>query len=191
MTDSAVLFDKTDKNTNVEKQIIPIGSQDGGMTRIYRRQIRGDWLDEAAKDQIKKEISNKQKFEELVLKSENNLYKLKSVFPFAFFPEKITIDPVKVSVVSKEFFSSERIHCIYIKNILDVFLSSGPIFATLKIVDQSFTENTVTISFLKKNEAFKARKIIQGLIVAHQQEINVTGLQDDNLIEKLEKIGTA
>lgn len=180
MTDaSVVLFDRNDKSL-----------QETARQR-YRNRIWDDGFEDAVQEEIKDLARNQRKFEGLVKNSEKILFKAKSVFPFTLFPDEMTIDPVKVNVISKEFFSAERIHCIYIKNILDVFLDVGPLFATLRIVDQSFTENTVIVAFLKKSDAYKARRIIQGLIVAHQQEIDINGIMDDNLTEKLERLGNA
>ncbi|HVZ12578.1 MAG TPA: hypothetical protein VG965_06135 [Patescibacteria group bacterium] len=148
-------------------------------------------LKDAAKEYVKKVAENTRKFNLIISKSNHVLFKTKSVFPFALFPDKITIDPLKVNVITKEFFSSFNVHCIYVKNILDVFLDEGPFFSTLKIVDQSFADNTVSVPYLRKADAAKARKIIQGLILMHQQNVDVSNISDDHMVEKLEQLGTA
>jgi hypothetical protein len=180
---SVVLFDKTKNGWTFGEETL--------LYQRYREEISREGFRDAVRERIKELARNKQKFEELVIKSEKILFRTKTIFPFDMFPDEITINPVKVSVVSKDFFRSIRIHCIYIKNILDVFLDSGPLFATLRIVDQSFTENTVSIQHLKKSDALQARKIIQGLIVAHQQEIDVASIHDESLVKKLEILGHA
>jgi hypothetical protein len=179
-----VLFDKTQNGWRKPRE-------EGVPYSRYRQRVRQDGFEDAVREQIKDLARNKRKFEDLVNNSEKILFKTKSMFPFTWFPDEMIIDPIKINVISKEFFSAERIHCIYIKNILDVFLDVGPFSSTLRIVDQSFTENTVVVAALKKQDAYKARKIIQGLIVAHQQEIDVTGIDDEDLTEKLERLGNA
>ncbi len=144
-----------------------------------------------ASDKLDQElIEDSQKLDDLV-KGNRVLYKISSVFPFDFFPDKIIIDPIKINVVFKEFFSSERVHGIYIRNISDVYVDTGPIFATLKIIDQGIVENTVIVNYLKKNEALKAREIIQGLIVANRHGIDVSAIDDTNLVSKLVSLGEA
>ena len=175
-----VLFDQT-KN----------GHLDGRARARVRNQIREDGFRDAAKDTVRDSALNKQKFDNLVENSERILFKTRAVFPFSLFPDELTIDQIKVNIIFKEFFASERIQCIYIKNITDVFVDTGPFLATLRIIDQGYTDNTVDIGFLGKSAAMQARRIIQGLIVAHRQEVDISSIHDDDLVIKLEKLGNA
>lgn len=137
----------------------------------------------------KKEEENQQKFEELIDQSNKVLFELKAVFPFDFFPNKIIIDLNRVNIIIKEFFFSERRHSIDFKDIGDVLVETSPFFATLKIVDEGFPEGEIKISYLKKNEAIRARQIIQGLVTCKKEEIDVTKLEDTYLLEKIEELG--
>ena len=145
-----------------------------------------------AKEEIQKEISNNErKLDVLVKKSSQVLLNVKSVFPFDLFPDNLTIDSNKVNVVTKAFFASGRVHSIYIEDVYDVFVEAGPIFATLKIVDKGFVENLVEVKYLKKNEAYKARRIIQGLVVAVKDKIDLAGLEGEDFARKIEELGKA
>ncbi|KKR80489.1 MAG: hypothetical protein UU73_C0001G0353 [Candidatus Daviesbacteria bacterium GW2011_GWA1_41_61] len=129
------------------------------------------------------------KMEELIEEAENPLFKLSTIFPFDFFPDQIIIDTNKVNIISKEFFSSGRVHSIMIKDIGDVFIETDPFFAKLTIIDKGFTENSINLKYLKKEDAAKARKIIQGLVVAHEQSIDLAHFPPEELTLKLEKLG--
>ncbi|MBI3954649.1 hypothetical protein HY333_01255 [Candidatus Collierbacteria bacterium] len=147
---------------------------------------------EAVKDLIKEADKNVQKFESIANRSATELYRLSTVFPFDFFPDTIIIDLAKVSLVTRVFFFTERIHSVFIQDILDVFIETSLFFATLNIVDQGFVENLITIRYLKKDQAIKARRIIQGLVVARKQGIELSALiPTSDLVSKLENIGSA
>jgi hypothetical protein len=133
----------------------------------------------------------REKMDDLVDLSRRVLFKTTSVFPFEFFPDEIVIDPYKVNIVSREFFASERIHSIAIKEISDVLIDTGPFFAALKIIDKNFIENTIVVRYLKKQEALKARRIIQGIMIANKEELDIAKLEVDELAEKAEEIGKA
>lgn len=135
-------------------------------------------------------LANSKKFEQLANNANRVLLKIRSVFPFDLFPDEITIDPVKVNIVTREFFLSSTIHSIYIKNILDVIVDCSPFFATLKIMYEGFGPNTVNVKFLKKDEAQKARRIIQGLAVAAKEGVDLTKLKTEDIISKAENIGS-
>ena len=111
------------------------------------------------------------------------------MFPFDFFPDEITIDEYKVNVVSHEFFFSEDIHSITIEMIKDIEVAAGPFFATLKIVPDGYPGNPLVIRFLKKGEAIRAQRIIQGLMVARKQGIDPAKLDNPDFIESIEALG--
>ncbi len=184
MVNSGVLFSKRQADS------APMNKNDGAK-RISSEKAQ-EWFEEAEKEHVKEHLSNQQKFYDLVRESARILFQAKSIFPFDLFPDEISIDPIKVNIVSHEFFASARVHCIYIKNISDVFVDCSPFFASLKIIDQGFTENEEIVTTLSKDNAMKARRIIQGLVVAHKQGVDVTRLeQDTDLVEKLEALGDA
>lgn len=132
---------------------------------------------------------NTQKFEALVDKSHTVMLKIASVFPFDLFPDDVTIDVNQVNIIIREFFFSERRHSVYINNISDVFVDAGLFFGTLNIVDKGFVENTISIKYLWHRDAKKARRIIQGLVVAEKQGIDVCKIDDEHLVDKIEELG--
>lgn len=145
---------------------------------------------EAVKETIKETDKSQEKFEKMVSEAGKELYRCEAVFPFDIFPDQIIIDLNKVNIIKKMFFYTGRVHSVFIQDITDVFVSTSIFFATLEIIDSGFKENSIKIPFLKKDHASKARRIIQGLIVAKKQQIDLSAVGDvPNLTEKLEKLG--
>lgn len=144
---------------------------------------------EAVKEEIKQQEIETIKFDETVHQGSHVLYKTKAIFPFDLFPDEITVDLNQVNVVIKYFFWSERRQSILIKDIMDVLVDTIPFFASLKVIDSGFKEQPIEINFLKRNDAIKIRRLIQGLMVAHKQEIDLSKIDSHDLPEKIEELG--
>jgi hypothetical protein len=145
---------------------------------------------EAIKDTIKDSDTSKEKFEQLVEKSIVPLYTISTIFPFQFFPKHVMVDLNKVSIVNNLFFFSKRRHSIFIEDVTDVYTDTNLFFATLSIVDRGFIENEIKIPYLHKSEAIKMRRIIQGLLVAHRQKVDLSKLEGTpQIVVKLEALG--
>ena len=131
------------------------------------------------------------KFEDLVEKTSQPLFKIKTAIPLDPFPNEIIIDINKVNIIFRYFFRSQHIHSIYIKDISDIIVETSLFFSTLSLVDVGFTENSIDINYLKTDEALKARRIIQGLIIAHKNGIDFSKTEIPNLRDSLEELGKA
>lgn len=152
--------------------------------------------DEAVKDLVRESEKNKQKLDELVEKSGRALFKASTVFPFELFPTTLIIDENKVTIFYREFFWSERIHSIMIRDIKDVIVETSLFFATLIIIDDAFKDDPVRIHYLWKKQAMHARKLVQGLIVSIKGVISpmvggveFTNISPKDLMVKLEHLG--
>lgn len=145
--------------------------------------------EEASKEEIKKDIKSSKKLDAIYEKASEVLYKISSIFPFTFFPDEIIIDREKINIVTREFFSTGRTRSIPYANVLDVIVDVDLFFAKLTIIDNSFTENIVTLKYLPKKETLCLRKIIQGFMIAVKEKIDLTGLSGKEIREKIEKIG--
>ncbi len=131
-----------------------------------------------------------QKLDEMVQVCEEPLIQIKTVFPFVLFPNEVIVDIIKVSIVYGNFFASKQIHSVLIKDISDIVVETNLFFATLKIIDIGYTDSTIDINYLKKTEGDRVRKVIQGLVMAHRHGVNLTQVDTENLLEKLESLGT-
>lgn len=184
LVSSYVPIKKEDKNTlNTQADILDKDE----LSSFTKEKVHS----EAIKDAVKEEEIQKDKFNTLLSNGTRVLYKLNSVFPFAFFPDTLTVDCEKVTLKLVEFFFASEIRSIHIKNISHVYVDTSPFFATMTLLDQSvMSEKTaIAIPYLWKGQAMRARRIIQGLIVAHKEKIDVQKIHDNDLVNKLEEIG--
>lgn len=153
------------------------------------KSVQDQAFEEVEKDQIKDKEKSNQKLDELVNSTGQVLYRLKAVFPFDFFPTEIIIDKNKVNLIFNEFFFSKHIHSVMVTDVTDVMVETNLFFATLKIIDKFFNANSIDVGYLNKDEAMMARRIIQGLVVAQQQQIDLSKVQGDDLVKKIEQLG--
>lgn len=141
------------------------------------------------KDRSEDPLSDIDKFDTLVSGCERVLVKISAVFPFDLFPDELIVDECKVSIVFREFFFSEDIHSVNIEMIKDVDIESGPFFARLQIIPDGFLPHPLIIKYLKKKEAVRARSVIQGLMVAKRNNIDLGKIDTPDLVNKLEVLG--
>lgn len=127
----------------------------------------------------------------LLRSSQEAIFKTKAIFPFDLFPDQLSIEANQVNFSKKSFFSTYHIQSIPIKNVADVFLQTTLFFASLKIIDSSYIENSIKIDFLTKDNACKARRIIQGLVIAIKNGIDTSKIKVSELAQKAERIGEA
>lgn len=129
------------------------------------------------------------RFDSLVRGCKLMLLRISAIFPFDLFPDEIIIDECKVSVVFREFFFSEDIHSINIDMIRDVDVESGPFFAKLQIVPDGYPSRPLIIRYLRKKDAYRAQSVIQGLMVAKRNDIDLNKVDETDLVGKLEVLG--
>ena len=73
---------------------------------------------------------------------------------------------------------------------MDIDLSG--LFGELKILSLSHNNKWFKINHLRKKNAIKAKKIIEGILTAKKENINLENYENiDTLVEKLEKLGSA
>lgn len=123
------------------------------------------------------EKSFSQALEELSDNPETVLMQAKTAIPFALNQESITIDPIKIKIVTNNSFMSQQTQIILIKDILESSVETSPFLATLQIVVSHKKETPLRINYLKKDDAEKAAKIIQGLIIARSESPDVSKVE--------------
>jgi 2-keto-4-pentenoate hydratase len=144
---------------------------------------------DAVKESTKESQKTIDKFDNLVQLSQAKLFETSTIFPFDLFPTKVIIDLNKVSIVNKLFWGSQTIHSVFIADVTDVLVHTSFFFATLEIVDAGFIENSIKIERLNISDARRARRIIQGLVIAKKQDIDLSKLDIPDLVSKLETLG--
>lgn len=133
--------------------------------------------------------SDVDRLDSLVRGCRRMLFRVRAFFPFDLFPDEIIIDECKISVVFRQFFFSEDIHSINIEMIRDVDVETGPFFAKLQIVPDGYPSKPLVVRYLLKKDANRARSVIQGLMVAKRNNIDLGKVDDPDLVNKLEILG--
>lgn len=135
---------------------------------------------------------DKEKLERLVRSSQKTLFTVSAVFPFDPFPDQISIEPLQVNISKKSFFFTYHMQTIPLRNVADVFLQTSLLFASIKIIDLNYgLENSVRVDYLPKGKACRARRIIQGLVIALKEGIDLSHLPPHELVLKAEQLGDA
>ena len=111
-------------------------------------------------------------------------------FPFDFFPDTINVEEGRITVITRDFFFSSQVHSVDIKDISNIFINTSPFFAQLVIVSKTFKENEIRIKYLRKEEAVFARRIIEGLRIFENKQIDTSVYTKEELIAKLEELST-
>ncbi|MEK7605143.1 MAG: hypothetical protein AAB478_01325 [Patescibacteria group bacterium] len=157
----------------------------------YRKKNEIDATQEVRIEAIKNEKVNEERLNTLVRGSHQPLFHLSNVFPFDLFTDEITVEIAQVNVIKRYFFATAHLHTIPIKNIADIFLETSLFFASIKIVDISYIESSIQVEYLKKEEACKARRIIQGLVTAKKEDIDFNKIPAKSLVQAIESLGQA
>lgn len=138
-----------------------------------------------------KKLQDKKTVAELVRKSNRILTTISShKLPYDFFPDSITIEEGRLTVITRNFFFNSRVHSIDIKNVSNIFINIAPLFAQLVIVSKTFIENEIKIKCLRKKEAVFARRIIEGLRIFADKDIDTSNYTKEELLAKLSELST-
>ena len=135
---------------------------------------------------------NHRRLEEMVDRSQRVLMCIKSIFPFDFFPDVLTIDENKVTLICHEL-GYENVHGVFIENISYVTVDTDILHATLNVTDSTSERfpKILSIHHLKKEDAFKARSLIEGLIAAKKLNVDFAIFKTEELVNQLVKLGEA
>jgi hypothetical protein len=127
----------------------------------------------------------------LVKKSNRILATISShKFPIDLFPDTINVEEGRVTIITRDFFWSSHIHSVDIKDISNIFINMAPFFAQIVIVSKTFKENEVKIKSLRKDEAVMVRRIVEGLRIFENKQIDTSKYTKDELIIKLEQLSS-
>lgn len=126
--------------------------------------------------------------ESLIRKSNRILVSISShAFPIDLFPNTINIEEGRITIIDRHFLSSE-IHSIDIRNISNIFINRTFFFSQLVIISKTYEENEVRVGNLRTVEAIYARRIIEGLRIFENKQIDTSHYSKEDLISKLEQL---
>jgi hypothetical protein len=100
------------------------------------------------------------------------LFTLSSIFPFDFFPDTIVIDEEKITIIYRRFFYERHVSSLYYYALMSASCETDLFFTTLnfELAMGMIDEEPEPISYLGKNQADYARRLITGMIRLHQSK---------------------
>ncbi|MFI5270966.1 MAG: hypothetical protein ACHQT9_02900 [Candidatus Saccharimonadales bacterium] len=159
-----------------------------GSNRASKRTVQETLEVNSSKNSPKPE-NGLEKLEEAVEKTQNILVKSNSIFPFDLFPDTITIDRQKLTVVHHTFFSSKQSASVQHSAIKNIQAEVGPFMGSLTVTSEHFINNTQTIKYLPKKDVLAIQQLVQGFIIANNENVDMSDIEDEKLIELLNRLG--
>lgn len=137
-----------------------------------------------------------EQLETIVHRNNYVIFEAKSIWPIDMFPDTIIVDMTKISIIHKTFFATEHVTAIPLQSVADIFLQTTFLSAALTIKYLLRTDRPgiiepveTKILALHRDEAITAKNIIRGLILANEENIDLTKLKIEDLRGKLEELG--
>lgn len=147
-------------------------------------------IEEESQTADKKQRLDDKTVEKLVKKSNRILLSISShAFPFDLFPDTINAEEGRITIINRHLFSSE-VHSVDLKDISNVFINRNIFFSQLVIVSKTFEENEIKIRNLKTLEAVFIRRIIEGLRIFENKQIDTSPYSKEELLAKLQELST-
>ena len=108
-----------------------------------------------------------------------------SVFPFKIFPESITVDRQKLTIVYKRFFNSHQTIGVPLENVKNIQADLGPMVGSLTVTSDLFINNTQTVSCLPRKDARDIQRLVQGITAAISEGIDLGKIEDTEQLKDL------
>jgi hypothetical protein len=124
----------------------------------------------------------------LVKKSNRILVGISShAFPFDIFPDSINVEEGRITIINRHFLSSE-VHSIDIRDISNIFINTSVFYSQLVFISRTFEDNEIRIRNLRTKDAVFIRRIIEGLRIFENKQIDTSVYSKEQLIAKLEEL---
>lgn len=145
---------------------------------------------EAAKDPLEPEPGKiHEKLIDITEKAHDVLFKADSVFPFALFPDTLTLDREKLTIANRSFFRVAKIITVPITSMISAEADVGPFFGTVRMTSKYFIDNTHEVKYLWRHDATAIHRLLQGFIIAHERNLELHEIDKDDLKVLLEDLG--
>jgi hypothetical protein len=113
-----------------------------------------------------------------------------TVFPLTLFPDNVAVDRSKISITKRHFFWAGEIMSIALDDVLNVTATVGPFFGKVKITSRFFNpDKPFTVDNFWREDALKIARIIQGYMIAKQNEVDISLFTNKELAKKLDELG--
>lgn len=129
--------------------------------------------------------------EKLAEASDHVLYEVQGTFPFDFWPDKLRIALNQLEIIYKTDPFTKYVYPMPINKVLTVRVHKGIIFAELQIEVEGHENDPEHIKYLSKSEAEEASQIILGLKIAHAENINLSEIPKEELVERVKQVAAS
>lgn len=164
-------------------------SKPGSLLGLQARQADKEADADNSEDEKRASLEAIQKLEGIVEKSHNVLCRARAVWPFDLFPDVITIDRKKLTVEHRSFFGVKQTVSVRHSDVTNVQAHVGPFFGSLIITSEHFINNIQKINYLPRGDVMKIQKLVQGMIIAHKEGVEMNGIDDKKLLKLLNELG--
>lgn len=128
--------------------------------------------------------------DEVLEESNIVLAKFRGVWPFDFFPDEIIIDKQAVTIVRHWFFGvGQKITC-HFDDLVNAEVNVGPFFGSLNIYSKYFTDGVEHVKWFSASDARRIHAILQGLLIAKKEGVDLKTVPNEEILGKLYEIGT-
>lgn len=138
-----------------------------------------------------KRPENTATFETMLEQSNEVLVSAQTVIlPNNLFPDTVTVDRTKVTIKQKTFFWSSNTISIRIEDMLNIAVSVGPLFGSLKISSRIMNSTDhFDINYFWRKDAILLKHIIQGYMITVHNNIDTSQISREELVKKLLDLG--
>jgi hypothetical protein len=168
-----------------------------GAENIFETHIKKQQVKEEAEITVEKEKAEvKQRFHNITARQDIELLRIKTIFPIDFFPDTIVVDTTKLTISNKQFFATESVTTIPLKDISDVILQTAFFMASLivKYMPQANSPGMnpavdVKVTSLWRKDAIRAKNVLKGVMVAKAENIDISKLSPKEVVTVIEQFG--
>ena len=126
----------------------------------------------------------------LVRKSHEVLVSARTVFPLTLFPHSIVMDRTKITITKRNFFWSSNVVSVRVDDILNVSCDIGPLFGSVIIASRVMNSiDHFEIHHLWRQDATYLKHIISGYVFAQQNNVDMSHLSRQQLLDMLAELG--
>jgi hypothetical protein len=134
-------------------------------------------------------IQDALRLHEIANQAHDNLFESKPLRTILGEKYTITIDRQKLTVSHWSLFKTRRTTSVQNRDLINVEASMGPFYGSLVITSKHFLNNVQTAKFMRRQDVLRARRLLQGLIIAFNAKVDITNIESTQLIELLMDLG--
>jgi len=128
----------------------------------------------------------------LIRDSHEVIFRASSYFPLDLVPDRLIIDVNKITIISRELLGMETEHTVLLDEVRDVDVTVNYFLGTLSILGTSNGPGSgwTLITNLRKQDAYRAKAIIEGLLIARREQCDLSDLKPEELVRMVIAIGS-